>query len=114
MFKDMLKYQRKAKILNRFWSVDATLSFTILCCRYVCIILHSLKTFHEGLWFCPSKISEKLYCNLAYEAFPNLLFEALHLRRSNVMLCCRLASYWESPVTKLRSVLPVFQVALFP
>jgi len=95
--------------------VDATLNFTILYCRYFSVVRHSLKTFHEELRFYPSKKnSEKLYFNLAYEAFPNLLFEALQLRRSKVMLCCMLAAYWESPVTKLSSVLSVFQAVLFP
>jgi len=114
MFKEILRYQRKAKILNRFWPVDETLNFTVLYCRYFSIIRHSLKTFHEVLRFYPSNNSEKLYFNLAYEAFPNPLFEALQIRWSKAMLYCMLAAYWESPVTKLSSVVPTFQAVLFP
>jgi hypothetical protein len=43
MFEEVLRYQRKAKILNRFWPVDATLNFVTPYCRYFSIIRHSLK-----------------------------------------------------------------------
>lgn len=114
MFKEILRYQRKSKILNRFWPVDRTLNFTVLYCRYFSIIRHSLKTFHEDLRFYRTNNSEKLYFNLAYEAFPNPLFEALQLGWSKVILCYMLTASWESPVTKLLSDVPSFQAVLFP